>query len=159
MWGPQKTGKTTFLRDRFPQSPYFDFLRTDLFLELSREPFRLRELLHARPVAQRKGPVILDEVQKVPLVLDEVQGLMEEEKMSFILCGSSARKLIRGRGNLMGGRAWRHEMLPLTSGEIGDVDLLKALNNGLIPSHYAMGNARWSLDAYAHEYLKEEVFA
>ena len=46
--------------------------------------------------------MILDEVQKVPQVLDEVHWLIENRGLQFILCGSSARKLKRGKGNLLG---------------------------------------------------------
>jgi predicted AAA+ superfamily ATPase len=33
LWGPRKTGKTTFLRVAFPDSLSYDLLQTDLFLE------------------------------------------------------------------------------------------------------------------------------
>jgi len=103
--------------------------------------------------------VILDEVQKVPTLLDEVHWLIENEQIQFVLCGSSARKLKRGQANLLGGRAWRYEMYPLVSAEIEDQDLLRTLNNGLIPSHYLASDARRSLRTYVRDYLKEEVFA
>ncbi len=45
LWGPRKTGKTTYLKDRFPQSLVFDFLKTDLFMEFSKRPALLREQL------------------------------------------------------------------------------------------------------------------
>jgi predicted AAA+ superfamily ATPase len=105
-----------------------------------------------------RPPVILDEVQKVPRILDEVQWLIENRGLSFILCGSSARKLKRGQANLLGGRAWRFTMHPLTSIEIPELDLLKVLNRGLIPSHYRQREYRRSLDAYIQDYLLEEVF-
>jgi predicted AAA+ superfamily ATPase len=92
-------------------------------------------------------------------VLDEVQGLIESHRLRFILCGSSARKLKRGQANLLGGRAWRFEMHPLVSAEIPKLDLLRALNRGLIPAHYVQEHYRRSLRAYVHDYLKEEVFA
>jgi len=50
-------------------------------------------------------------------------------------------------------------MLPLVSAEIGRLDLLRALNNGLVPSHFLQQNATRSLRAYTRDYLKEEVFA
>ena len=78
---------------------------------------------------------------------------------SFILCGSSARQLKKGQANLLGGRAWRYEMFPLVSAELNNLDLLKALNHGLIPSHYLNNNPRRSLRAYVQDYLKEEIFA
>jgi hypothetical protein len=66
----------------------------------------------------------------------------------------------RGQANLLGGRAWRCEMFPLTSVETGiDVlNLLRALNHGLIPVHYLQDNYRKSLESYVRDYLKEEVF-
>ena len=159
LWGARKVGKSTYLQARYPRSVVYDFLDTDLFLELSKRPALLREQLLAKDNESLKEPVILDEVQKVPGVLDEVHWLIENRGLWFILCGSSARKLRRGQANLLGGRAWRFEMLPLVSAEIGKLDLLRALNNGLIPAHYLQQNATRSLRAYTRDYLKEEVFA
>jgi len=158
LWGATKTGKSTYLKKNFPDSLVFDFLKSDLFIEFSKNPSLLREQLLAQSEAVTGHPVILDEVQKVPQILDEVHWLIENKGFQFILCGSSARKLKRGQANLLGGRAWRYEMLPLTTVEIGGVDLLRALNHGLIPAHYLQNNYKKSLRAYVRDYLKEEVF-
>ncbi len=158
LWGPRKTGKSTYLRSAFPASITFDLLQTDLMLELTKSPALLRERLLATRPEELRSPVILDEVQKVPQLLDEVHWLIENRGLSFILCGSSARKLKRGGANLLGGRAWRYEMHPLVSVEIGDLNLLQALNRGLVPSHYLSPQYRRSLEAYVVDYLKEEVF-
>ena len=32
LWGARKTGKSTYLREKFPDSIVYDFLKTDLFL-------------------------------------------------------------------------------------------------------------------------------
>jgi len=157
--GPRKTGKTTYLKDRFPQSLVFDFLKTDLFMEFSKRPALLREQLLAKDEKVLKHPVILDEVQKIPQILDEVHWLIENRGLNFILCGSSARKLKRGGANLLGGRAWRFEMFPLVTPEIENVDLLRALSHGLLPQHYLQENYKKSLKAYLQDYLKEEVFS
>lgn len=161
LWGARKTGKTTYLKHRYPDNLIFDFLDTELFLETSKRPSIIRERILAVSEALISKPIILDEVQKVPHLLDEVHRLIEEKKLSFILCGSSARKLKRGHANLLGGRAWRYELFPLVSHEIETVNLLKALNNGLIPQHYLQNEAeaRKSLKSYIQDYLKEEVFA
>lgn len=159
LWGARKTGKSTWLRGRYPDSLRYDFLKTDLTLDFIRKPALLREQLLADNGRAGAAPVILDEVQKIPALLDEVHGLIESHGFSFILCGSSARKLKKGQANLLGGRAWRYEMLPLVSAELDNLDLLRALNHGLIPSHYLQDNPRRSLHAYAQDYLKEEVFA
>ena len=159
LWGARKTGKTTWLRAHFPESIYYDFLQTDVTLELSRRPAALREQVLAKDLSRLKGPIILDEVQKVPAVLDEVQWLIETQRLNFVLCGSSARKLKRGQGNLLGGRAWRFEMYPFTWAEVPGFALLPAFNHGLLPAHYVQSHYRRSLRAYAEDYLKEEVFA
>jgi len=147
------------LKSKFPHSLVYDFLQTDLFLEFSKKPSLLREQLLAKDDAILKHPVILDEVQKIPQILDEVHWLIENKGLRFILCGSSARKLKRGKVNLLGGRAWRYEMFPLVSAELGQFNLLTVLNRGMIPDHYLQQNYQKALRAYTQDYLKEEVFA
>src|SRR3989304_5354585 len=85
LWGPRKTGKTTYLRASFRGSLTYDMLQTDLFLEFTKRPFLLREQLLAADPKQLKEPVIIDEVQKVPQLLDEVHWLFEEQKGRVLL--------------------------------------------------------------------------
>jgi predicted AAA+ superfamily ATPase len=161
LWGPRKTGKTTYLKKHFPDSLIFDFLKTDFFIEVSKNPALLRERILAKDKNALKHPIILDEVQKVPQVLDEVHWLIENKGLRFILCGSSARKLRRGHVNLLGGRAWHYEMFPLVTAELKNINLLHALNHGMVPTHYLQDDqeCKKSLKAYMQDYLKEEVFA
>ena len=56
----------------------------------------------------------------MPEVLDEVRLLMETHGLRFELSGSSARKLRRGRINLLAGRAVMTSMFPLVSAEYSD---------------------------------------
>ncbi|MDA9101259.1 AAA family ATPase [Omnitrophica bacterium] len=158
LWGARKTGKSTYLKEHFPKSLKIDFLRTDTFFEYTKRPALLRERLLDQKALASKAPVILDEVQKVPQILDEIQSLIEDFGLSFILCGSSARKLKRGQANLLGGRAWRYEMFPFVSAELKELNLMQALNRGLIPEHYLDSNYHKSQQAYIQDYLKEEVF-
>ena len=158
LWGARKTGKSTLLHERFPRSARFDLLDTRLLLELTRAPWTLPERVRAFGDTAAADPVVIDEVQKVPAILDEVHRLIENEGRSFVLCGSSARKLKRGRANLLGGRAWRFELHPLAWPEVPDFDLVRALNRGLVPQHYDAANHRRALAGYVDDYLKEEVF-
>ncbi|MEK7766420.1 MAG: AAA family ATPase, partial [bacterium] len=141
----------------FPDAPRYDLLRSDEYARLQAHPARLREEILARPPAG--GRVVIDEVQKIPALLDEVQWLMVNHRIPFVLCGSSARKLKRSGANLLGGRALRHELFPLTFAEIPGFDLLRALNHGLLPRHYQAAQARPLLEAYVGDYLKEEIAA
>jgi len=159
LWGARKTGKSTFLRKHFAASAYFDLLSSELFLSYSKRPSLFREHVLALPDAAKGQPIVIDEAQRVPLLFDEVHRLIEDKHLSFILCGSSARKLKRGRANLLGGRAWRYELSPLVSDEIPEFDLLQALNTGLVPSHYLSSEPQRSLQAYVADYLQEEIRA
>ena len=158
LWGPRKVGKSTLLTQRFPDSARFDLLDTRTLVQFIREPWLFAEQVLALPDEQRQRPIIVDEVQKAPAILDETHRLIETGGLSFILCGSSARKLKRGGGNLLGGRAWRFNLHPLTWRELPDFDLLRALNRGLVPAHYDSAQHRRALNGYVNDYLKEEVF-
>jgi len=46
--GSRKTGKTTYLKKNFPDSLIFDFLKTDFFIEVSKNPALLRERILAK---------------------------------------------------------------------------------------------------------------
>lgn len=153
LWGPRKVGKTTLLHQKFPNAKYYDLLNTGLKTRLLLSPSLLREEV----LAERPPFVIIDEIQKVPALLDEVHWCLENTKTKFILCGSSARKLKRGSANLLGGRAWRYELFPLTTRELGEADLLRIFNHGLIPKHYIEKSPERSLKSYVLDYIEEEI--
>jgi predicted AAA+ superfamily ATPase len=117
-------------------------------------------LLREEIAANQPALVVVDEIQKIPQLLDEIHWCIENCASKFILCGSSARKLIRMKANLLGGRAWRYEMFPLTTLEIGtDFDLLRAMNHGLIPQHYFSNFPERFLESYVLDYLAHEIKA
>lgn len=159
LWGARKTGKSTFLHKKFPDSIWYDLLKSDELSRLMIAPHLLREELLAMPSAHLKYPIVIDEIQKVPALLDEVHWLIENKKLSFILCGSSARKLRRGAANLLGGRAWKFNFYPLVFKEIVNFNLIRALNHGLLPSHYLSEQPKRMLRAYIADYLSEEIQA
>ncbi|MDO4511926.1 MAG: DUF4143 domain-containing protein, partial [Bacteroidales bacterium] len=98
-----------------------------------------------------------DEIPEVPDLLNEAHRLISEKGMRFILCGSSARKLKRKGHNTLGGRAFPEYFYPLVSAEIPDFDLEKALNHGMLPTHYLAKSPSRFLTAYVDVYLKEEI--
>jgi predicted AAA+ superfamily ATPase len=161
LWGPRQTGKSTLLRALFPDAPMYDLLRAQDFRRLLGDPGLLAAEIHALGW-QRGGqphPIIIDEVQKLPELLDEVHALMSRFGWRFVLTGSSPRKLLRGGGNLLGGRAVRRELFPLVSAEIPDFSLERALNHGVLPPHYLARDPRRQIEAYLGDYLAEEVLA
>lgn len=134
---------------------YYNLLQTDVYLKLSRAPQRL-----CQEITDDDRIVIIDEIQKLPILLDEVHNLIKEKGIHFLLTVSSARKL-RNKGiNLLGGRAGTRRLRPFILKELnGDFQLLKALDTGLIPSIYFSDAPFEDLEAYAGNYLREEIAA
>lgn len=157
LWGARKTGKSTYLKQYFTKSLYYDFLKSDDYLRYSKAPYLLRQEILAKDPKYLQNPIIIDEVQKIPKILDEVHWMIENANLAFILCGSSARKLKQKEVNLLGGRAWKYQFFPLTYSEITDFDLLTALNNGTIPAHYLSTNIKKSFKSYIEDYLIQEI--
>lgn len=156
LWGARQTGKSTLLKNMYPDSLWFDLLQTDVFERLYREPAQLREIVMASDLST---PVVIDEIQKIPALLDEIHWLIENNKTQFILSGSSPRKILSSKANLLGGRALRYELYPLVSSEIPDFDLMRALNHGLLPRHYLSDHPERLISAYIGNYLQDEIMA
>lgn len=157
LWGPRQAGKSTLLRASFADALWLDLLKSDEFRRYTTRPELLREELAARPDVKA---VVIDEVQKVPALLDEVHWLMENRKIGFALCGSSARKVRKGHANLLGGRATRYELFGLSAIELADsFDLTRLLNHGYLPRVFLAERPKRLLQAYVADYLKEEVAA
>ena len=159
LWGPRQTGKTTLLKQCYPDARWLDLLKADEFGRYAANPERLREEIEVDGLPPG-GQVVIDEVQKVPALLDEAHWLIENRGVQFALCGSSARKVRRGAANLLGGRAARFELLGLTAAELSaEFNLTRLLNHGYLPRMYEAKRPTRRLDAYVANYLKEEVAA
>ncbi|CAO5683010.1 MAG: hypothetical protein HEEMFOPI_01861 [Holosporales bacterium] len=155
LWGARKTGKSTYLRENFPDALYVNLLKADIFQHYLRNPEKLRQELFS---VDEEKIVIIDEIQKVPALLDEIHFLIEERKnLTFILCGSSSRRLRSSGANLLGGRAWREMFVPLCYSELQTLDWEKIFNNGLIPSHYLSKKPERILASYIYDYILTEV--
>lgn len=154
LFGGRQTGKSTLLKERFPKAVFIDLLKSDVRNRFKQHPEEFRERLLRYPP---ETLVIVDEIQKVPDLLDEVHWLMVEKGLWFILSGSSARKIKKSGANNLGGRAIPETLFPLVSAEIPDFDLERAVQNGMIPRHYVVANARNRMRAYIDLYLKEEI--
>jgi len=154
LWGARQTGKSTLLKNLFPDSLYFDLLLAEEYNRFLRNPSVLREITDIMNLA---GPVIIDEIQRIPSLLNEIHWLIVNRNIHFILSGSSPRNILRSGGNLLGGRALRNELFPLVSAEIPDFNLIKALNSGLLPRHYMSANPQKLLSAYIGSYLRDEI--
>jgi predicted AAA+ superfamily ATPase len=153
--GPRQTGKSTLLRQVFPDARHIDLLEADTFRELSTRPETLRQTLTPHDTL-----IVIDEIQKLPGLLDEVQALIDRNRdLRFVLTGSSARKLKRGTANLLAGRAWFSRLHPLVSAELPGDTLMRRLNVGSLPAVFDSALPREDLHAYVSVYLREEIRA
>lgn len=178
--GPRQTGKTTIvqniLSDVKNKAEYY-LQDPSARLELEADPGRI-----IRQIEAIKGQpiVFVDEAQKVTEVFDAAQFLIDKKKASFILTGSSARKLKRKGVNLLPGRIKRFYLDPLSWAELGfikehtlskiaieninknpDYSFFDSLVYGSLPAIVNIKKSERAdfLRAYAEIYLEEEIRA
>ncbi|MBU2579310.1 DUF4143 domain-containing protein [Patescibacteria group bacterium] len=155
LWGSRQTGKTTILKETYPNALRVDLLKSDILMRYLQRPAFFREEIMA---LDSKQLIIVDEIQKAPVLLDEIHYLIQEKNYIFGLCGSSARKLRRGHANLLGGRAIRYELLGLTALELdNDFNLSRMINAGPLPNHYINQQYSRAIQSYVDDYLREEI--
>lgn len=156
LFGPRGVGKTFLLRETLREAVVIDLLRDEVFSRLIRNPSMLSEMIPK----DDSQIVVIDEIQKIPALLDEVHKIIEEQRITFLLTGSSARKLRRGGANLLGGRAWEMNLFPLTSHELGEsFDLYRYLSYGGLPHVLLSQYPDDELRHYIKLYLREEIQA
>src|SRR5438067_8086372 len=128
--GPRQVGKSTLIRQLAPDL-VIDLADEEQFLAHAAEPALLRQRL----AAARPASVFIDEIQRLPRMLNTVQSLLDASPRGgprFLLTGSSARKLRRGRANLLPGRIHTYQLGPLTLEELGDdFDEPEVLSTGM----------------------------
>jgi predicted AAA+ superfamily ATPase len=157
LFGPRATGKSTLIKRQLSETAtVIDLLDSRLYLRLLGSPHDLESIIYS---GHKTGIVVIDEIQRIPELLNEVHRLIENKKITFLLTGSSARKLRRGKANLLAGRVWESRMFPLTWKEITDFNLDRFLHYGGLPAVYLSNYPDEELDAYVNTYLKEEIMA
>lgn len=156
--GPRGTGKSTWLAAAYPEAVRIDLLLPQEERIYLAAPERLREIVDTLPSG---GVLILDEIQRAPGLLPVLHSLIEEgRKVQFIMTGSSARKLRREVGNLLGGRALLRVMPPFFAGELKEAFHLEAaLQVGLLPMVVEAIDPKEKILNYVGVYLREEVLA
>jgi predicted AAA+ superfamily ATPase len=156
------TGKSTWLQQNFKGALKIDLLHEQTYINYLTDTGLLEREVLAFHKKDPQGWVLIDEIQRIPSLLNEVHRLIEAHKIKFGLTGSSARKLKRGGGNLLAGRATELKLFPLTSIELAhDFDLEMAMRFGTLPEAWTshLAEKRQLLQSYASVYLKEEIQA
>jgi hypothetical protein len=149
--GPRRSGKTSLLREIFPQATYVLLEDPDIQSRTRSDP---RGLLD-----EFKLPVLFDEIQNVPQLFDYVRTRIDEHPRRFgqyLFTGSQEAPLMQGVTESMAGRAAVLQLLPLSLAESRRVSLLL----GGFPEVIARpaGRALW-FSSYLQTYLERDVRA
>lgn len=156
LFGPRGTGKSTWLRQKYPDAAWIDLLDTEIQRLYYTRPERLREFMAAN---REKETIVIDEIQRVPELLFLVHQRMEQpDPPGFILTGSSARKPKRSGVDLLAGRAVVRTMHPFMAAELGtQFDLENNLRLGMVPLVVMSDTPEKTLRGYLDFYLQQEV--
>jgi len=117
--GPRRAGKTTLLRQLFPNARYVLLEDPDIRTRIRTDPRGFLDEL--RP------PVVFDEIQNTPELLDYVRtriDLRPRRMGEWLFTGSQEAPLMHGITESMAGRAAILQLLPFSLAETPKVNLL-----------------------------------
>lgn len=130
--GPRQSGKTTLVRNVFPEKAYANLENPDLRRFATEDP---RGFL-----ATYSSGAILDEIQRVPLLFSYLQQILDEteEKGKFILSGSNNFLLQDNISQSLAGRVGYLFLMPLSLQESGSQydDINSLIFRGGYPALY-----------------------
>jgi predicted AAA+ superfamily ATPase len=157
--GPRQVGKSTLIRGLNPD--------LTINLAIEQEFFSFQENraeLEERIAATQPKTVFVDEIQRIPWLMNSIQAVVDNNpKIKFYLTGSSARKLRKGRANLLPGRIFSYQLAPLCLAEVGSSwEKQKMVQFGSLPGVMSLKtemDKKKLLQSYANTYLKEEIMA
>ena len=114
--GPRQSGKTTLVRNNFPNLKYFNLEKPDVLDFALNDPNSF--------LAQAKDGMIIDEIQYAPQLLSYIQVIVDETKKigQFILTGSQQFNLMKGVSQSLAGRTALLRVLPFSFYEITDIE-------------------------------------
>lgn len=160
LFGARGTGKSTLIEQKYQSKKtlWIDLLLYEEEEKFSHNPDELIFILNKNKYQR----IVIDEIQKVPKLLDVIQKIMREKpNIQFIMTGSSARKLKRGSGNLLAGRAFQYYLFPFSVFELNEkVDFHSVLEFGTLPEIFkkkTKSDKKEFLKSYIQTYLKEEI--
>ena len=168
IFGARGTGKSILVNSYLStkkNSLSYNLLLTDLFEKFLKTPQSFRIEIESRLETKKEHLIVfVDEIQKLPNLLNEVHYLMENNKnrISFILTGSSARKLKKQGADMLAGRAWMFNLYPFSIREF-KADLTLRLQYGTLPVlfgdklSYQPEDNILTLKTYVSTYLREEI--
>jgi uncharacterized protein len=157
--GPRQTGKSTLVKSLSPDLA-INLIQESTYLDYAANPRELEQVIKAN----HPKTVFIDEIQRIPSILNTVQYIIDDtaNPPKFFLTGSSARKLKKGKANLLPGRVYSYDFAPLCSAELGYQLAEDVISYGTLPGVYTepdLSQREKLLSSYTGIYLKEEIQA
>jgi uncharacterized protein len=155
--GPRQAGKTTLLKNIFPEKKY-----------VSLEDPDIRQMAVSDPRAflnQSESGMIIDEIQRVPELVSYIQGIVDQLQQPgyFLLSGSQQFELTQKISQSLAGRTAIMKLLPFTINEIQIVSASLSSNEllykGLYPRLYntpPMHPSRY-YNSYLQTYIERDL--
>jgi uncharacterized protein len=155
--GPRQSGKTTLVKQAFPDKPYVSLENPDQ-----------RDFAQTDPrgfLAHYQNGAILDEVQRCPELFSYLQGLVDDKRQpgQFVLTGSQQFGLLSGITQSLAGRVALVNLLPFSYSElqaegIAPESVAELLFKGLYPPVYdrPMQPDLW-YNNYINTYVERDV--
>lgn len=156
LFGPRGTGKSTLVKQRYPDAKIIDLLDPEHYRLYRAYPERFSQFVQAHP---KTSCFVIDEIQKIPELLSVVHQLIEmNSHWQFILISSNFRPLRQRGVDLLAGRAQLRSLHPFMASEIPErFDLAQHLRIGMLPLIVNSSDPKNDLKAYISLYSKEEV--
>ena len=154
--GPRQSGKTTLVKQTFPEKPYVNM-----------ESMHIKELATNDPISfleQYPEGAILDEIQEVPKLLSYIQVRVDvsKQKGEFILTGSHQLELNAAISQSLAGRVAILHLLPLSLEEMMMSGINKNLDatlyEGCYPRvHADLLNPTKTYASYVRTYIERDI--
>lgn len=155
--GPRQSGKTTLLKNIFPEKKYVSLEDPDIRQMAVTDP---RAFLY-----QSESGMIIDEIQRFPELVSYIQGIVDQLQQTgyFLLSGSQQFELTQKISQSLAGRTALMKLLPFTIKEIQIVSpglsTNELLYKGLYPRLYntpPMNPARY-YNSYLQTYIERDL--
>lgn len=154
--GPRQSGKTTLVREVFPDKPYANL-----------ESLETRELVETDPIGflnRYPQGLILDEIQRCPALLSEIQVRVDaaQKKGMYVLTGSHQVGLRGAVAQSLAGRTAILHLLPLSMEELTEAGITYSLDEilyrGCFPRIYHDAlNPTKAYANYTQTYLERDL--
>lgn len=116
--GPRQCGKSTLVRQMYPDWKYYDLESPDDYQLITADPVSFFSI--------NSGQVIINEAQQYPDLFKVLRGVIDSDRSAkgrFLLTGSNSPDIVKGITESLAGRIATIEMAPFKQGEYHDQPL------------------------------------